>query len=232
MKQHLALVAIAFLLTQQASAQEPTVDERVQPPPSESARPEATYDAVWIEGKRFLIGRAGNLEVWFHLTDGPDLEAVVMVVNSSAVPITFDPAGMISAAAEVKSRNGVTADVGLHTFSADEYEANSQAKADFRRLGAALAQGFGAAGRRLNPGLTEGDRMVGDALAKQESREDAAAIRDRLELETAGLMRTHTVFPGSAHAGRVYFQRRKAALWKFDVLFGNVVFKFHYTPSR
>lgn len=241
-----------------ASAQDSVVAESIgerstSPPVADGSVPggsgPARYTTGSVNGLYYQIGTVEDLEVRVALQKSRDLEATVLVVNSSDRSLTFRPS-------EIRvqgKRKG--AESRLRVFSAEEWEKKrrSDYAADGGSGGASPASSERPpAGTSSQGGATRilyGDPCGGvtggtdsAAVSIWSTRQDCvqsprgtssklgASARQRRaaasEAEIANLARTQTLLPGSSYRGTVHIKKKKADQYRVTVPFGGETFSF------
>ena len=239
MRLSVALLAVALASPALASQPGQPLDQpqTAGAPPTASADQgmQATrLDTVWVDGHAFEVAASEEFTAAMNLVDGDYLEGNVFITNTSNRPFTFDPA-QIDAMAWKTSRKGQVKKIGIYTYPADEYVAELRGQANFRKAMVAFGYGLRSAGGHLSAGSQPGDRAVADSVQRVDddlNRQEAAGIGARIDekvaIETDGLMRKHTIFPGQTYGGRVMFGNANGDSWEFDMQLGakRFVFKF------
>ena len=194
---------------------------------------------VWVEGHAFQVAASGEFQVSMSLTTGDYFEGTLFITNNSKAPFTFDPA-TIKAMAWKKSRKGQPKRIGIYTYPADEYVGDVESSANFEKAMLGLSYGLCSASAHLSASSQPGDTAVAESIQRigdVAERQAAAGAADRIDHEVAvegdGLMRKHTIFPGSTYGGRVMFGHAMGDTWEFDMKIGMKTFVIPFSrPAK
>jgi hypothetical protein len=189
-------------------------------------------DTVWVDGMAYQGAASEEFTVFMSLAEGDYYEANLFITNTSKDAFTFDPAS-IEAMAWKKKRDGTVRRIGIYTYPADEYVGNLKSEAEVRKAFVALGNGFRSASGHMAAASGSGDQAVAESVQRlADAAEEAHFERsfDRIDhhvaVEFDGLLRKHTIFPGTTYGGRVMFGNAKGDTWEFDMKIGSKRFVF------
>jgi hypothetical protein len=97
------------------------------------------YEQRYINGKFFIIGTEGDLQVWASTSRDKELEILLYITNGSERAITFIPEAVLVDAVKMDKKKDAVERKHLRTFTAEEYEKKIGKRQMWEALGNAMA---------------------------------------------------------------------------------------------
>lgn len=107
-----------------SSLDQGAVDHPSAPEPSSHSA--IQYENHWVEGREFIVGTAGDVQVWVALATDGGPHAFVYLVNADTGAHTFIPEEVSAVA--IRRDRGQDVRVAMDTFSAEAYEKKERTK--------------------------------------------------------------------------------------------------------
>ena len=213
------------------------------------------YNNQYVNGREFVVGTIGELQIWTHLMTGKDIQVLIYVVNGTDRSITFDPSRVVVERINAgKKKYKLT----LRTFTASEYEKKARHKNAWinglNAFSAGLANqpsprtstvsgdydSYDSSGRyssgtfsgRITTWPSSADYAAANARTQAQIQSTQTYLNQSYAAMSATLLRKHTLTPKTYVGGIVHVVKKKAPLYHVSVPFDGNDFRFRFTGGK